>query len=677
MAVAAEPERVIAALQRVVSATASVYAACAISLALGLFFIFVWTPLPFGWQGIDAYYEVAKSLAKGTPFEPFHIVWGYAYFLAFWYWLAGDVLWVPLVAQAALNATVPFMIYRLVRLELGHRYGVVTAILTGLFSLNTVYASTQASDAVCTVLFVAMVWCFAAARRAQSWPLFALSGVLASLTFQFRPNLVLFPMFVAAVYLWAQPRRAHKLVHMAVFLSAFTLGASPWVIRNYRLTGLFIPASTHGGVQLWFGSLQTGQYQSNWLYNPRAAFEHPPQDYSSLDEFPVVVSGRCHCGPPAATDLAVIYWTDRDPAVRRLPARLDATGQFEVALPYFTTGTTMSYYVEATVRRDGGQVRHVAPAAGANDPGIFVLSSDHLGDLDSGNLVLDIFDVARIAAWVSWGDGAPNLAIVDLDRDGAVTDTDLTLATDLLAGALRTSGEALPVVRTITRDASRTTLVMTDGSTLGIPRGFASRITDLELQGPIAQSLVSQSQTLASVRDRRLPRRRFVGDIADGCLERIGVNRVGYRRYPHEMRRFAALARDNIARDPAGYAWSSLVRAGRLFVIQGSADRRTAIQFDNSRAIYLAGQVVTFSYALVFAAGVVVAIRRRQVPALLALPIVYVPGTISFMLINARYAMTMQPFMFAFIGVLLVTWLDRRLPPSPAPARERPAEESR
>ncbi|MDP2318135.1 MAG: glycosyltransferase family 39 protein [Acidobacteriota bacterium] len=666
----------IAAIRRLTDSTTSVYASCAISFIAGLFFIFVWTPLPFGWQGIDSYYEIAKDLAQGKPYEPFERVWGYPYFLAFWYWIAGDVVWVPLVAQAAVNATVPFMIYRLVTLELGHRYGVMAAILTGLFSFNTVYASTQASDTVCTVLFVATMWSLAKGRASHSPLLFAVSGLLASLTFQFRPNFVLFPVFVAAVYLWVQPRRAGKLAHMAVFLAAFAVVASPWIIRNYRLTNQFIPASTHGGIQLWFGSLQTGPYQSNWLYNPRAAFEHPPQDYSSIDELPVVVSGQCHCGAPADTRVEVIYWTDRNPAVRRVTAPLDPGGRFEVALPDVSFGSEMSYYVEATVRRDGGEVRHVAPLAGARDPGIFVLSRDHLGDLDAGNLVLDVFDVARIAAWVSWGDGTPDLSVVDVNHDGAVTDADLTLATDLLAGALRTSGDAPPVVEAITRDASRTTLVMTDGSTLGIPRGFANRITDLELQGPIAQSLVSRSQTLASVRDSSLPRRMFVGDISDGCLERVGVNSVGYRRYPHEMRRFVALSRDNIARDPVGYAWSTVVRAGRLFVIQGSDDRRTAIQFENSRTIYLVGQSITFAYALLFVAGVIVAIRRRQVRVLLALPIVYVPATISFMLINARYAMTMQPFMFAFIAILLVAWLDRWSPPSRAPVRERQSEES-
>src|SRR5262249_26258354 len=68
-------------LERVLDTRATVYAACGVTLALGLFFIFVWSPLPWGWKGIDFYYEIAQSLARGEPFPTLNIVWGYAYFL--------------------------------------------------------------------------------------------------------------------------------------------------------------------------------------------------------------------------------------------------------------------------------------------------------------------------------------------------------------------------------------------------------------------------------------------------------------------------------------------------------------------------------------------------------------------------------------------------------------------
>ncbi len=138
----------------------------AASLALGLFFIFVWTPLPWGWKGIDGYDTISLALANGAPFPTVHLVWGYAYFLAAFYWLFGNQPAIPLVAQAVLNASIPVMLYHLVRVEMTERIAVMAALLAGFLSFNTIYASTQASDSVCTVLVVAAILCFQRGERA-------------------------------------------------------------------------------------------------------------------------------------------------------------------------------------------------------------------------------------------------------------------------------------------------------------------------------------------------------------------------------------------------------------------------------------------------------------------------------------------------------------------------------
>ena len=295
----------------------AVLAACALSLILGLFFIFIWSPLPWGWKGIDFYYEIALSVAGGAPFPTMHLVWGYVYFLAFWYRLFGDHQWIPLVVQVLLNAAIPLMLYRLVRLQLGPRVAVLTAVLAGVFSFNTVYASTQAADALCTVLVVAAMLCFTLGDVRGRWPYFAAAGLLTGLAYQFRPNFILFPPFIAAVYPIIRPRTRRMLTHMTAFFAVFLLTAAPWVIRNYRWSGLFVPASTHGGIQLWFGTLQTGDYEDSWIYNPRAPFEYPPLDYSSIDEFPPIVTvsnGPCDPSTPRRVDLVDRTNRDRDAA---------------------------------------------------------------------------------------------------------------------------------------------------------------------------------------------------------------------------------------------------------------------------------------------------------------------------------------------------------------------------
>jgi len=66
--------------------------------------------------------------------------------------------------------------------------------------------------------------------------------------------------------------------------------------------------------------------------------------------------------------------------------------------------------------------------------------------------------------------------------------------------------------------------------------------------------------------------------------------------------------------------------------------------------------VLSLGYFLLFLAGVVVAWRRRSALLPLLVPIAYVPATICFVLTNQRYTVTVQPLMFAFVALALVTF---------------------
>jgi hypothetical protein len=185
--------------------TAIVQTACGISLALGLFFLFVWAPHPWGWEGFDHYHELALTLAAGQPFPTMEVPWGYAYFLAAFYRAFGDHPWIPLLVQVTLNATMPLLVFTLARTWWPPSTAALAALLTGIFSFNTIYASTQSSDAVCTVLFITAIVTFVRARRTDSPGAFALAGVLTGVATQFRPNLILIPAVLAGFALLERP----------------------------------------------------------------------------------------------------------------------------------------------------------------------------------------------------------------------------------------------------------------------------------------------------------------------------------------------------------------------------------------------------------------------------------------------------------------------------------------
>jgi hypothetical protein len=622
-----------------------------VSLALGLFFTFVWAPHPWGWQGIDAYHELARALARGERFPTTDVPWGYAYYAAAFYKIFGERLWVPLLGQVIANAFVPILLYQLVRPLTDQRTAALASLIVGIFSFNTVYASTEASDAICGVLFLCALLALARGWRENSIGMFALSGLLFGIVPQFRPNLVLLPAVIIGLYaLWS--RLSKRAITQAAIFSVLVVALQmPWIIRNYRLTGLLLPTSTHGGVQLWYGTLQVGDYLENRAANPRSYFDSAAFDYASLRDASVIVEADYS---PCFTDgrAHLVYWTDSDHTRRRLPQLDLASHIIRFEIPPQSMSTIVYYYFEETGGTPPGTV--TTPLEGEVNPWVVFISDDHLGDLDRHDDVLDIFDIGRMMRHLGWGEPLRAADRLDLDHNGRIEAADLAIAVDAV---LPKSAGAPPLAPSaLQADAARVRLTLGDGSHLDMPKAFAGKQTDVEVDGLLAGALVSSHRTFSSIAH---PTRRL-GPGECTFVDAVSVNRVFYRIEPHMMQRYLALAYDNIARDPAGFALASAYRAARLFVILGSGDRSSSQQFRGSNLAYLAGTVLSGAYFAVFAAGVLISIRQRSALLLFLVPIVYVPLTICFVLTNMRYSVTMQPLMFGFMAVAVAAALGLR-----------------
>ncbi len=296
--------------------------------------------------------------------------------------------------------------------------------------------------------------------------------------------------------------------------------------------------------------------------------------------------------------------------------------------------TTVYYFF------DGGGT--TVPAGGNDAPFIYFVSNDHFGDLDSRQELLDVFDIARLMRHLAWGEPLPDQARLDLTEDGN-TDTD-----DLAAAVSRLLPQASDPFGDLQITPQAAVMRLSDGSSLAMPRDFRGRQTDLVVEGNLAGALISRHERLTQP-----------PAAAGNCplVEGVRVNNVFYRREPHEMRRYTALAFDNIRRDPLAFASASAYRMVRLFIIRGTDDQMTTHQFPLSRLIFQAGLVASLVYFAAFLAGVVLAWRARS-PFLYALiPIVYVPLTICFVLTNMRYTITVQPLMFVFVAITVAAVL--------------------
>jgi multisubunit Na+/H+ antiporter MnhF subunit len=623
------------ALQRWLDSPRTVLFASLVTLAIGLFFVFVWAPHPWSWRGIDQYDELARALARGEPFGTTDVPWGYAYFVAVFYRLFPDTPWASVTAQVFINALVPYLLYRLARPAVGRRVAALAAWIVAVFSFNTIYASTQTSDSICTVLFLLTLLCFVHAHKtSQTWA-FAAAGVLAGLTPQFRPNMILLPVLVIGAYLFYPPRSSRKVMQCAVCMAAMVAMLMPWIIRNYRYTGTIQPTSTHSGIQLWYGTLQVGPYLESRAHNPRYHFASAAFDYTSLERS-IFVSAETPCRPDGG-NLKLAYRTDRDPQLRWLEGR-SAEGLRRVfEIPAQASPATIYYFF------DSNGVTY--PAGGERDPLVMFVTGDHLGDLDRRHELLDIFDVYRLMRHIAWQEPLPAADQLDLNGNGGVERDDLAAAIARLLPRAQNPFVALDNADT------HATLRLSDGSWLAMPRSFNSKQTGVDLQGELAGALVSSRLRFAELRNPAPPTRCAPADL-------IRINDVFYRKEPHEMRRYTSLAFDNISRDPVAFAQASAYRLVRLFIVRsGTGDQLTTFQFAGSRMIFNAGLILSSAYFALFLAGVVIAWRARS-PFLYALiPIAYVPLTICFVLTNMRYTITVQPLMFVFVAMTVAALL--------------------
>ena len=644
-----------AAIDRLASWRPLPLAAALVTLAIGLIFIFVWAPHPWGWYGIDQYHQLAVELANGGSFETFDVPWGYAYYLAAFYWLFGPTPLPALIGQALVNAAIPPLVYFYAARAFDRRVAAVATVLVALLSFNTVYASTESTDSLSTAMFMAMLLAYVHGRRVNRYRWFVAAGILAGVVAQFRPNLVLLP-FVLTALNWLFGPRSWVRVRQGAFLALTAVVLLvPWVVRNYEVSRQFLPTSTHGGIQLWYGTLQTGPYIESRAHNPRSVFATSPFDYTSLKRVPIEFDVWMNCapGPPEAVNL---HYRLEDGAFNTVAMVPGAERHYVGSIPAVGRDARIYYYVEVTWPPGISPSPHLTPAGGPADPLVYFVSDRHTADLDVDDALLDIFDVVGLIRHLAWSEAVRGAAKLDHDGSGVLDHRDLQAALQLMLRGMDRGEPPINRLRELVVGPERAVARFVDGSALVVPRKWDGELTDLEIGIGAAENLMAGRFRFTQPQ----PESRVPLEIQ--CLGPgdIAINRAYYRVQPHEQQRYVALALDNIRRGPVDYMWSVLYRAVRLFVILGTDDRGTAQQFARSRLVYTGGTLLSSIYLGLAVLGAFLGWRRGYAVALPVLLILYIPATISFVLTNMRYTTTVQPLLFMFVAVTIVAAADWR-----------------
>lgn len=186
----------------------------------------------------------------------------YPAFLAFLYKVVGqDQRWVRL-AQGLLGAASCLLIYAMGSLLFSEPVGLWAAWIMALHPVMIAYNQQFLTETLYTFLLLASLYFFLTSLATGKNGGTIAAGLLLALANLCRPTTLFLPLFLLAapVVLGISQFRRHAKAGILLCLVA-ALGVAPWTLRNFRVSGKFVPVALGGGYALWVGSqVPEGRY---------------------------------------------------------------------------------------------------------------------------------------------------------------------------------------------------------------------------------------------------------------------------------------------------------------------------------------------------------------------------------------------------------------------------------
>lgn len=218
----------------------------------------------FGFPDSESYWQLAENLARGEPYgtNPERRVFrtpGYPLLLAPLFILADGpppVIWAR-VLGAVLGTAAVAGIALLARLLFGRSAAVLAALAAAVYPGAIAMSVFVLSEApFCPLMVLHLVLCAYAWRSSQRRPqaMFALAGgVAAGLATLMRPSWLLFTPLALAVLVVQRSQRRRALWLGAWMLVGLAATMMPWWVRNWHVTGRFVPTTLQVGESLYDG----------------------------------------------------------------------------------------------------------------------------------------------------------------------------------------------------------------------------------------------------------------------------------------------------------------------------------------------------------------------------------------------------------------------------------------
>ncbi|MBN2584836.1 MAG: glycosyltransferase family 39 protein [Planctomycetes bacterium] len=156
------------------------------------------------------------------------------------------------VTQSLLAVAAVWLAYLLGREVAGRAAGLVAAAMVALSPWQVYFATVALTECWTAVLLLATVFCCLRILRDGCWRWTVAAGLCAAALVYVHPQFLGLPLLLGAVAAIA-PGRRQWLARWAVAVAVCAVAVAPWVVRNEKVLGRPVPATTRFGATLYDG----------------------------------------------------------------------------------------------------------------------------------------------------------------------------------------------------------------------------------------------------------------------------------------------------------------------------------------------------------------------------------------------------------------------------------------
>ncbi len=241
----------------------------------------------YGWMADDNYDEIARNvlagygyvirpgLAPNTVRTPLYVYFLVLHFVFFGYSRISIVL-----VQSTLQAGACLLLYRLTK-KLFNNPGpsLLAALGLAVYPQSMLYASQYLTESLYLFLIMVMALSFIRLLERPSKGMYASVGFLLGVLTLCRPisQLLILPVAIT-IFFHLRQRGQRKFGGIVTMVMVFLVVLSPWTLRNYLVTGDFIPVSTRGGRFLYSNTIASQEEEETVLKHLRKEGNLSPGD---------------------------------------------------------------------------------------------------------------------------------------------------------------------------------------------------------------------------------------------------------------------------------------------------------------------------------------------------------------------------------------------------------------